>query len=87
MRFGRSTARRYNPPMTKLLEKAIEKARLLPADRQDVAAEALLAVVAQSAAGAPKLSDEQAAEVRRRLRDRRYASDEEVAAFFRQAGA
>ncbi len=73
--------------MTKLLEEAIGKARLLPADRQDEAAEILLTVVAQNEPDAPKLTDEQAEEVRRRLGDRQYASDEEVSAFFRQRGA
>lgn len=73
--------------MTKLLEKAIEQARMLPADRQDVAAEILLSVVEQDASDAPRLTDEQVAEVRRRQLDRTYASDEEVAAFFRHAGA
>ncbi|MDA1091062.1 MAG: hypothetical protein O3A85_12215 [Proteobacteria bacterium] len=73
--------------MTKLLEEAIEKARLLPADRQNDAAEILLTVVEQSGANALRLTKEQAAEVRSRLGDRQYASDEEVAAFFRQAGA
>ena len=73
--------------MTKLLEEAIGKARLLSADRQDEAAKILLAVVAQNEPNAPKLTDEQAEEVRCRLGDRKYASDEEVSAFFRQAGA
>ena len=73
--------------MTKLLEEAIEKARRLPESRQDDAAEILLTVVAQSDADAPQLTDEQAAEVQRRRELREYASDEEVATFFRLAGA
>ncbi len=73
--------------MTELLEKAIEKARLLPASRQDEAAKILLAVVEQDGPDSPRLSDEQAGEVRRRLGKRAYASDEEVAQFFRQTGA
>jgi hypothetical protein len=72
--------------MTKLLETAIEKIRRLPADRQDEAAEMLLSVVAQSGSNTLQLSDEQTAEVQRRLENRNYASDEEVAAFFRQVG-
>ena len=73
--------------MTKLLEEAIEKVRRLSADRQDDAAKILLTVVEQTEADAPRLTDEQAAEVRRRLEDRQYATDEEVAAFFHQVGA
>ena len=73
--------------MTKLLEEAIEKARRLPESRQDDAAEILLTVVAQSDADAPQLSAEQVEEVQRRRENREYASDEEVASFFRLAGA
>ena len=73
--------------MTKLLENVIEKVRLLPADRQDEAAEILLTIVEQSGDNAPKLTEKQAAEVRSRLGNQQYASDGEVAAFFRQAGA
>jgi|TARA_B100000315_G_C14487735_1_gene545995 hypothetical protein len=73
--------------MTKLLEQAIEKARLLPTDRQDEAARILLTVVEQSGPDAPQLTDEQVVEVRRRRADRNYASDEDVAAFFRFSGA
>ena len=47
--------------MTKLLEEAIEKARLLPADRQNEAAGVLLTVVEQTV---PGLSEEQIAGVR-----------------------
>ncbi len=73
--------------MTKLLEKAIEQARQLPADRQDEAAEILLSVVEQDASDAPRLTEAQVAEVRRRQADRTYASDEDVNAFFAAAGA
>jgi hypothetical protein len=73
--------------MTKLLDEAIEKARSLPDARQDEAAEILLTVVAQSDADAPRLTDEQAAEVRRRRGDGVHATDEEVTTFFRLAGA
>jgi hypothetical protein len=73
--------------MTKLLEEAIEKARLLPASRQDDAAQVLLSVVEQEAPDAPQLSDEQVEEVHRRINDPCYATDEEVTAFFRHAGA
>lgn len=63
--------------MTKLLDEAIEKARSLPDPRQDEAAEILLTMVAQSDPDAPQLTDEQAAEVRRRRGDRVHAMDEE----------
>jgi len=72
--------------MTKLLEEAIEKVRLLPANRQNDAAEILLTVVEQSGVKVPSLTEEQAAEVRSRLGNPQYASDEEVAAFFQKAG-
>ncbi len=42
--------------MPKLLETAIEKAHLLPADRQDDAAKILLAIVEQNDADAPYLT-------------------------------
>ena len=73
--------------MTKLLEDAIEKARRLPVNRQDEAARVLLSVVEQDGPESPQLTEEQAAEVRRRLDNRDYATDEEVNAFFRHAGA
>lgn len=73
--------------MTKLLEQAIEKARLLPTDRQDEAAKILLSVVEHCESNSPRLTDEQAAEVSRRRGARNYATEEEVTAFFRHAGA
>ena len=73
--------------MTKLLEDAIEKARRLPADRRDIAAECLLSVVAESKEGAPGLNNDQAGEVRRRLGGRRHATDGEAAAFFNSRSA
>lgn len=73
--------------MTKLLEDAIEKARRLPPDRQDVAAECLLSIVAESEEGAHSLNNDQAEEVCRRLGDQRHATDEEVAAFFNKMSA
>ncbi|MBF0379679.1 MAG: hypothetical protein HQL69_01595 [Magnetococcales bacterium] len=70
--------------MTDLLEQAIEKVRLLPANRQDEVAHILLSVVEQDAQDAPRLTNEQVEEVSRRLKDRQYASDEEVTAFFQK---
>ncbi len=69
--------------MSDLLEEAIAKARALPPDRRKVAAECLMAVAAASEDPAPpSLTDEQAAEVKRRLNAPVLASDEDVAAFF-----
>lgn len=68
--------------MTKRLQQAIDKARLLPARRQDEIAE----IVAQMAdqGGDDPLTADQWAEVRRRRKlPRRYASDAEVKAVFR----
>ncbi len=86
-RFDKLPIRRYTKVMVKLLEEAIEKARLPPADRQIEAARMLLSVVEQDASGHPRLTDEQEAEVRNRMADRHYATDEEVSAFFRHTGA
>ena len=54
--------------MTKLLEKAIEKLRQLPSDRQDEAAELVLEIVEQDPRSL-RLSPEQVAEVERRLKE------------------
>ena len=70
--------------MTKLLDEAIAKVRRLPADRQDAAAEFLMTVAEQSDPASPRLTEDQAAEVRRRQASPGYASEEQVAAFFRQ---
>jgi hypothetical protein len=53
--------------MTKLLQKAFEKARQLPEDQQDAAAGALLDYLDHMQA--TQLTDEQVVEVRRRLAD------------------
>jgi len=73
--------------MTKLLQEAIEKVHALPDERQDEAAEILLAMVAQSAPETPRLTDAQADVVRTRLADTELATDEEVTAFYQKAGA
>ena len=68
--------------MTERLEEAIAKVRKLPRDRQDEAAALLLSMVEEDS-GAPRLTPQQVAEVERRLgRAPRYASHEEVRAFF-----
>lgn len=53
------------PAMTKLLQSAFEQARLLPEDQQDAAGAALLDYLDHMQA--IQLTDEQVAEVRRRL--------------------
>ncbi|MDA0241007.1 MAG: hypothetical protein O3A84_13410 [Proteobacteria bacterium] len=72
--------------MTKLLDEAIKKARMLSAEQQDRAAEILLTIVAQGETDYPGLTESQIAEIRHRRDDPRFASDEEVVAVFRQLG-
>jgi len=73
--------------MTKLFEEAIDKARQLPEPRQDDAAHMLLSIIEQETPDAPQLTAAQVAEVRQRLADDAFASDHDVEAFFRRAGA
>ena len=73
--------------MTKLLEQAIAKLKALPPHRQDEAAELLLSVVDQDTGGL-ELTDDQAAEVQRRLADpAEYATHADVRSFFQTRGA
>ncbi len=68
--------------MTKLLNKAFETLSKWPQDRQDEIAKMLLDWVEQQQSGLA-LTEEQEAEVRRRLSlPADYASDEEVEAIF-----
>lgn len=70
--------------MTRLLERAFERAKTLPTDRQDEVGEMLLDLVEQDEAG-PRLSEVQEAEVRRRLASAEpLVPDEEMKAFFRK---
>ena len=74
--------------MTKLLEKAIERARELPDDEQDALALAMLTIAEEPALQAP-LDDETRAAIRRGVDEARrgaLASDEEVAALWRRYG-
>lgn len=76
--------------MTKLLDEAIAQVRELPQAEQDLAAEALFAVLHRDAPDT-RLSPEQANEVRRiraGLRDGsiQLATDDEVAAMWRSFG-
>jgi len=75
--------------MTKLLEQAIAKVRELPEADQDEAAELLLSVFSRRAEPV-RLDDGTRAAVREGLEQARrgeFASDEEMAEFFRQNGA
>jgi hypothetical protein len=74
--------------MSKLLDDAIEKIRELPESDQDEAAEMLLAV-ASKRSGPVRLDDETRAAVREgreQARRGEFASDEEMAAFYKRHG-
>jgi hypothetical protein len=72
--------------MTKLLNKVFETLSAMPHDRQDEVARMLLDLVEQDQSRL-RLSDDQRAEVEKRLKaPAEYASDEEVEAFFRKRG-
>ncbi len=72
--------------MTKLLEKAIEQLRELPAAHQDAAAETLFAHLAGTARY--HLTDEQIKEVRRRMRKKnpRYATKKQMDGLWKECG-
>jgi hypothetical protein len=70
--------------MSDLLDEAVAKVRQLPQDRQDEAAEMLLAMASQEAEER-RLSPEQIADLEERLASPPdYATDAEVAAVFRR---
>jgi hypothetical protein len=74
--------------MTKLLDQGIEAVRSLPAERQDVAGEVLLAIAAQQRAGYT-LSPEQIEDIKLALveADRgEFATDAEMSALWRKCG-
>lgn len=74
--------------MTKLLEKAIAKARELPDADQDEVAELILSIAAK-AEGPVVLDDETRAAVREGMAQARrgeFVSDAKMAAFFRRHG-
>jgi hypothetical protein len=76
------------PRMTKMLEEAINKVRELPEADQDEAAEMLLSVASKNAAPAP-LNDETRAAIREgreQARRGEFASDKDMAAFFKRHG-
>jgi ABC-type nitrate/sulfonate/bicarbonate transport system substrate-binding protein len=75
--------------MTKLLEQAIAKVRELSESDQDEAAELLLSVVSKRSEPV-RLDDETRAAIREGLEQARrgeFASDEEMAEFFKRHGA
>ena len=75
--------------MTKLLEDAIAKARALPDDEQDEAGEMLLLLMMAKHDEPVPLDDETRAAIREGLEQARrgeFASDEEMAAFFKRHG-
>ena len=78
----------YTNCMSKLLEAAIKKVRELPESDQDEAAEMLLAVASRRTEPV-RLDDETRAAARegqQQARRGEFASDEEMAAFFKRHG-
>ena len=76
------------PAMTKMLEEAIKKVSELPESDQDEAAEILLSV-ASKRAGPVALDDETRAAIREgreQARRGEFASDDDMAAFFKRHG-
>ena len=74
--------------MTKLLDQGIEAVRSLPAERQDVAGEVLLAIAGQQRAGY-SLSPEQIEDIKLALieADRgEFATDAEMSALWKKCG-
>jgi len=78
----------YVKIMTKLLEDAFAKARTLPEDEQDEAAEILLSLISKQHEPIP-LDEETRAAIREGLEQAQrgeFVSDEEMAAFFKRHG-
>jgi hypothetical protein len=74
--------------MTKLLENGIEAVRDLPADQQNLAGELLLSLAEQSKPRT-RLTPEQADDVRLAIAEADrgdFATDEEMAAFWKKCG-
>lgn len=73
----------HNPPMTKLLDRAIEAASQLPADMQDELAHIVMAFIGED--GTHHLTPDEEASFAQSLEQARmgvFASDEDVAAVF-----
>ena len=72
--------------MTKLLERALERAKTLPDNRQDEVGEMVLAIVEQDSSKL-RLSKDQEDEVRRRMAaPETLVPEAEMEAFFRKLG-
>jgi hypothetical protein len=72
--------------MTKLLERALERAKTLPDNRQDEVGEMVLAIVEQGSSKL-RLSKDQEDEVRRRMAaPEALVPDAEMESFFRKHG-
>jgi len=74
--------------MTKLLDQGIEAVRSLPAERQDVAGEVLLAIAGQQRASY-SLSAEQIEDIKLALAEAdrgEFATDAEMSALWRKCG-
>ena len=74
--------------MTKLLEEAFEKARSLPAEDQDVAAEILLSLISKRV-NIDALDEETREAIREGLEQAQrgeFLSDEDMRAFFKRHG-
>lgn len=74
--------------MTKLLENGIDAVRDLPTDQQNLAGELLLSLAEQSKRR-PRLTPEQADDVRHAIAEADrgdFSSDEEMAAFWKKCG-
>ncbi len=75
--------------MTKILDKAIAKARALPPEDQDVLGAVMLAFADEELAQIGELDDETRAAIREGLDQARhgeFASEEEIAAVWRRIG-
>jgi len=75
--------------MSKLLEKAIARARELPEEDQDALGAVLLSMTEEEAAGAVHLDDETRAAIREGLEQARrgeFVPDEEIQALWKRYG-
>lgn len=68
--------------MIKVLERAIEKIRGLPKERQEAAAEVLRVIAAQSSGKLTSREIEGVRRAQKEIRKGRFASDRKVKAFF-----
>jgi hypothetical protein len=79
----------YDAVMTKILEKAIAKARLLPAEEQDVVGAVLLALTDEELARIGDFDEETMDAIREGLKQAKrgeFVSDEEIEALWYRLG-